>query len=425
MNLDFQNNTHWSQVFYQIAKILVNCQTILDERPSGLAIPKWAIERGWVDYLSQLSETAVSFGESSGFSEWLRLDPSCPNDLRELGALIRNVVSIPSIDAAEGPLNTSIRSASERKQAQVKSFVSLIKQVVGDVGNAVDVGSGHGHLTRELAHCLGVPVIGIERSRHLVERAQKLAEESQWATEKQNRANKVNVEFEQMNVMSSEEIIASGKLKRGGLTLGLHACGGLADEAILAAGQIESNVAFVSCCLQKIMSEQRCFLSTSLPCDCRPILRRHILGLSNMTPRENGVEASYVEMIEARRARVCLRELLLMRGCVVGEHAEMHGLNRRVAYGDFETLANAALKLRNLPTVSQIEISEAKRRGTEVFEINRRFNLPRQMLARVVELFVVLDRAMSLVDRGQRVEIVQVFSSAVSPRNVGLVSKAS
>jgi len=43
------------------------------------------------------------------------------------------------------------------------------------------------------------------------------------------------------------------------------------------------------------------------------------------------------------------------------------------------------------------------------------------MLARVVELSVVLDRALHLLERGYTVRVATLFERAVTPRNISLI----
>jgi hypothetical protein len=52
----------------------------------------------------------------------------------------------------------------------------------------------------------------------------------------------------------------------------------------------------------------------------------------------------------------------------------------------------------------------------------RRWELPRTMLARLIEVWVALDRAMLLVRSGRRVDVSMAFDAQVSPRNVAVIA---
>jgi hypothetical protein len=53
----------------------------------------------------------------------------------------------------------------------------------------------------------------------------------------------------------------------------------------------------------------------------------------------------------------------------------------------------------------------------------RRLSLPRAMLARLLEVFVLLDRAIYLEERGFTVTIGALFPSEVSARNLVLLAE--
>ncbi|MCZ7677918.1 MAG: hypothetical protein M5U28_03700 [Sandaracinaceae bacterium] len=54
----------------------------------------------------------------------------------------------------------------------------------------------------------------------------------------------------------------------------------------------------------------------------------------------------------------------------------------------------------------------------------RRLALPRAMLARPLELALVLDRAACLAEHGAAPEVLEAFDRAASPRNVAIVRPA-
>jgi hypothetical protein len=127
--------------------------------------------------------------------------------------------------------------------------------------------------------------------------------------------------------------------------------------------------------------------------------------------------------MRAREIRFALRALLTTRGLkdlLPGE--EMRGINRRRARpkNGLGPLAARACALRGLPAPTDAELrhheADARRRHAAV----RRLSLPRSMLARLVEIAVVLDRAAALEERGLHVRVATIFDRATSPRNVAL-----
>ena len=176
-------------------------------------------------------------------------------------------------------------------------------------------------------------------------------------------------------------------------------------------------LALVSCCLQKISSPERRSLSKA---GGDFALRKDTLGLSNLTSQAVGIEASIEHMLRAREARYALRLLLRGRGLVIEPGAEMHGINRRQAHAGLAAIAERALAARGLPPTHAEEVARYEREAALHFYSVRRLSLPRNMLARVVELAVILDRAARLEESGHAVRVATLFERSVTPRNISL-----
>jgi hypothetical protein len=191
---------------------------------------------------------------------------------------------------------------------------------------------------------------------------------------------------------------------------------------VSAAGEARCDLALVSCCLQKTSAAHRLPLSRA----ARGLtLRRGALGLTNLTPRDEGVEANMAENLRAREARLALRYLLRARGLAVAAGEEMRGVNRRRAQSGFADLAAHALALRQLAPPLPAELRQHADDARRDYAAMRRLSLPRSLIARLVELAVVRDRAAALEECGQAVVVAQGFASRVTPRNTVLFASAS
>jgi hypothetical protein len=102
--------------------------------------------------------------------------------------------------------------------------------------------------------------------------------------------------------------------------------------------------------------------------------------------------------------------------------AEIDGLNRRVAQRDLSFLVARAFARRGAPAPSGAAIDEAARWAREAHARARRLSLPRALLARVLEVYVLLDRATVLERRGFAVRVGTAFPTEVSARNLALVA---
>jgi hypothetical protein len=212
-------------------------------------------------------------------------------------------------------------------------------------------------------------------------------------------------------------------LEHGDLAVGLHACGQLGDALILEAIGAKADVALVTCCVQKIRQQERAPVSALGACEGLT-LRREVLGLANLTARDQGVEVSVAETMRAREARCALRIVLRSRGLDLRSGDEMSGINRRKAHRGARDLIAAALAARGMQDASPLECQQAEERAVTCFGRARRLTLPRAMLGPIVELAVVLDRACALVEADYHVRVGRLFEPEASPRNLVVLGRA-
>jgi SAM-dependent methyltransferase len=322
------------------------------------------------------------------------------------------------------PMPPRRRHEPLRKQAQVDAFAAIIAPIAARAHRVVDVGAGHGHLTRELAAHLGVPVVGLEREPALVGRARALADNANlFAAVDALEALGADVANGANGANNANN--ASVALGIADCLVGLHACGALGDAMVarVARGGA-SSLALVGCCLQKRREVARAPLS-SLPAELAAALTLDIavLGLSNFTTREDAVEASRADNAAARARRLALHKLLTDAGVALAPWAEIDGLNRRSAHAPLATLAARAFSVRGLPAPRARAIDDAERWAVDAWALSRRLGVPRVVLARVLEVFVLLDRAAALNERGLDVTVGLAFPMSASARNTVLLAR--
>jgi hypothetical protein len=318
---------------------------------------------------------------------------------------------LPVLDTPELVLPAAaLRGIASRKRGQLATLLGALAPLAGHAERIVDVGAGRGHLARLASELFQRETLALDRNATL------LRSGGQRSDERARQVGTLSLRFVEANIGERQL-----ELRSSDLAIGLHACGELGDRLIVDAAAARCDVALVSCCLQKTRAAQRAPLSRAAH---GLDLRRSALGLTNLTPRENGVEASLEENLRAREARLALRYLLRARGLVVGAGEEMRGVNRRRAQAGFADLASHALALRQLSAPSAAELrchADAARRDHAVL---RRLSLPRNLLARLVEVAVVRDRAAALEEHGQCVAVAQLFEQRLTPRNTVLFASA-
>ena len=389
--------------FLAASTTLAAVRDIVDERPTGIAPPGWCTRRGWEEFLAGLSDADVLGAEREGLAQRLPGMPDAPSDLVELAcAVARSIELAPPRAASPG---APLRRASPRKRAQVAAFATLAGSLAPDATRIVDVGSGHGHLTRHLAEALQLHAVGWERDPARVRTVRALS-----AAE-----GPVFVEL---------DALTSSGVERADLVVGLHCCGELGDHAVRAARDAGAALALVGCCYQKRPGDRPPLVVPAGLTAAALTLPRAVLGCANAIHGEDGVEADLATRSISRANRLALRGLLVSAGASVAPGEEMRGVNRRRATGTLADLAGHVFARRGLATPTSASLREASQAAARAHARVRRWALPRTMLGRLVETWIALDRAMLLGEAGHEADVVLAFDAVESPRNVAVVARA-
>jgi SAM-dependent methyltransferase len=373
---------------------------VLAERVHEPTPPTWAAARGWTRFLLGLDDASLERCEHGDTAVELASMLEAPASLREVAHQVVEATRVrpTTLEAEVEPL----RRASERKRLQVATLGALVRDWAPRARRIVDLGAGHGHLTRELARTLELEALGIEERAHVVANAQALTDN------------------ERVRFVAHDALAAPVELAPDDLVVGLHACGALGDALVEAAARAQSGVLLVSCCPQKRGTPERAPLSR-LGAELGLTVAREHLGLANMaTLAQGGVDSA--EVMERRRTRYALYLLLRDAGVSLRPGDEMEGLHRRHLRHPLEVVAPRAFAARDLRPPSAHALDDAKARAQREHDVVRRLSLPRTMLGRLLELALVLDRATLLEERGGALpEVRAAFDREASPRNLAVL----
>lgn len=369
---------------------------------AGATPPTWSVAWGWHDYLLGLSDSDLDRADTEGIAAWFVSDPACPSSLCELAERTLALTGAVPVLASE-PGVVDCRSMNVRKRGQVAALLGLLRDAFSDVTEIVDVGAGHGHLTVRAAAALAVPTLGVERDPRRVEVARALAGHRP-------------VRFVAADVFAADNPLASLPPSPKRLLMALHGCGDLGDALVTSAVATRARVLLLGCCPQKIRGFERVSLVSG-----GPSFPREILGLANVLARTKGIEGDLRRALATKESRLALRYMLAARGSTIPAGEEMRGVNRRKANAGFPGFAEAVCRVRGFPAPTPDEIADAGQRARAHHLAQRRLSLPRSMLGRVLEIFLAVDRALYLRNHGYDADVVQVFPTALSPRNLAVL----
>jgi hypothetical protein len=382
--------------------VLEGAADIVRERVSDERAPSWADRRGWTEALDRLSDGELQVCEEQGLCRVAPELPNSPASLVDLALAVTAATELPSLDTEdrEPPIRVGVRA---RKRHQLAALLEAIAPMAAHKRRLVDIGAGKGHFSRAASEALAKEVLGLDRDPARVRAAIDLST-------RESRDGRAT--FLRLDVFS--EALPLGP---DDLAVGLHACGEVGDRTAAAAAAAGSDLALVSCCLQKIQAAARAPLSFAARAR-GATLPREILGLSNLTARAVGVERSLSETNRAREHRLALRLLLRSRGALVDHGEELRGINRRRALAGLEGIAERALAMRGLEPATAGELAQAAAEAKLRFARMRRWNLPRSMLARLIEVTVSLDRAAILEEHGLAAAVMTLVDPSVTARNI-------
>jgi SAM-dependent methyltransferase len=391
------------------ARLVADHRELIDGRPGagGGEPPPALTSRGWVSFLLSLDDEELADIETHGHEA--RWPARTPAGLRSLIERARDVCALPGLSDSSRPAGRAQRGQTPRKHAQIDAFGRLVLSMATRATRVVDVGSGHGHLTREIARRIALPVVGLERDATIVRRAQALSSDGP----------------DSSPTFAVTDVLRDGlALCPGDCVIGLHACGELGDTMVTAVARLPGvTLALVGCCPQKRRQASRAPLCDASGLSDRLDLPRRLLGLGNLAATEEGIEASRAANLAARERRLALNRLLSEGRAALRLGAEIEGLNRRAAHRDLPALVARAFAIRGRPTPSRKAIDEAAAWARAEHARARRLSVPRALLARVLEVYVLLDRAAYLESSGFAVELGVLFPVSVSPRNLALVAR--
>jgi SAM-dependent methyltransferase len=390
------------------ARLVAEGRDLIEGRPGagGGDPPEALVSRGWDSFLLSLGDEELADIETQGQkARWSRRTPP---GLLALIERARDVCALPALSEPTRPAGPPRRRLTPRKRAQIDAFERLVVPLATRATRVVDVGSGHGHLTREIARRIARPVVGLERDLTLAGRARTLSSGTPEASP----------------TFAVTDVLRDGlALATGDCVIGLHACGELGDTMVTTVARRPGvTLALVGCCLQKRRQASRAPLCDAGELSERLDLPRTLLGLSNLAALDDGIEASRADNLAARERRLALNRLLSEGHPALRLGAEIDGLNRRTAHRDLSVLVARAFAVRDRPTPSRKAIDEAAAWARTEHARARRLSVPRALLARVLEVFVLLDRAAHLERHGFVVELGTLFPVSVSPRNLALVA---
>ncbi|MCL7462230.1 DUF2890 domain-containing protein [Pseudomonas sp. NW5] len=330
-----------------------------------------------------------------------------PAPFPQLAAEAQRLAAIGELPACAAPALPTALSVDVpgRKWQQIDAFARRL-QFQAPTQHWLDWCAGKGHLGRRLAYG-GAPLICLEFDPALVQAGQQLSD----------RLTLTAIHREQDVLADS----AAQQLHAQHTPVALHACGELHMRLLeLASTRGCRQLAVVPCCYNRIRSAHYTPMSRAAQ-DSALQLSRDDLRL----PLAETVTAG--ARVRRQRDRSMARRLAFdqlqraLRGC--DEYLPTPPLPAPWLDWPFADWCRELAALKGLPESGPQDWAALEAHGWQRLAEVRNLELLRGLFRRPLELWLLLDRALYLLEQGYRVQLGTFCATPLTPRNVMLLAE--
>lgn len=325
-------------------------------------------------------------------------------ELAATAARLSEVGELPAQPQPKLPAHFQV-DVPGRKWQQIEAFASRL-DFAEPPRHWLDWCAGKGHLGRRLAHA-GTPLLSLERDAALVADGQRLSDRLSL------RARHV-----EQDVLAAD---AAEHLQPEQTAVALHACGDLHLHLLReAAGKGCRQLAIAPCCYNRIAGEQYAALSTRA---CASALRLSLDDL-RLPLTETVTAASRVRrQRDASMARRLAFDLLQRELRGVDDYLPVPSVAPDWLHKPFADYCRDLAVLKGLPIAPARDWAALERQGWQRLAEVRNLELLRGLFRRPLELWLLLDRALFLDERGYRVRLGTFCASRLTPRNLLILAE--
>ena len=344
------------------------------------------------------------------FIEQFELDPlNLPNKPPRLERIFSTLQKLAWLDShphTETPFHPfDKKKIKQRKFQQIHAFATRASKQVTPTHGIVDWCSGKGHLGRMLGKWYSKSVTAFELQQKLCLQGQRLA-----------NAAGVQIHFQQADLL-----VEKPTLPKNQCVVGLHACGDLTDKAIETVILNEASLAISPCCYHSIKTTE--YLPKS---NLGQKWNLHLDKKQLRLPSAFEVVATEKQKQE-RRQEIVYRlgfDWLLQKHTGTKEYTSFPPVQTKLISGSFVNFCTAMMKRHNI-TLPSFDPDTAQKEGHQKAQLFRSLSMIRTPFRRLIEVWLVLDKALWLKDNGWECQVATFCQQSLTPRNILIVATPS
>lgn len=379
---------------FELVELIERATPLLESNPFTGGEPPWVRDTpALADALLALDDTALDALELD--------DDACGQLLRRIDARYAEIEERTSIAARPAlPHSREPAHVPGRKWRQIEAFAAAVPS---EPSHWVDWCAGKGHLGRALAE-RGARVRCVERDPKLCDAGRRLA-------------GARDVHFECRDV-----ITAPPGLNASEHVAALHACGHLHDALIERAAAAEpAGVAIAPCCYHRSAAPNASWRPLAATGPREPLSAALVrFAVRETVTAPAGVRRKRLQERAFRLGYDALRQTLEPNG---GSYRPLHSVRKGMLADGFMRFCERAAVAHALTLPQDVDFERWLKEGRLRDGRARRLELVRTPFRRVLELRMVLDRALLLAERGYAVRIEAFCARALTPRNLLILAQ--
>jgi hypothetical protein len=305
-----------------------------------------------------------------------------------------------------------------KKKHEIKRLAPYLMDIYArkDIQEIIDIGGGTGLLAQTLVNQYGLKVTSVDMNQSF--------QDSGLIRHKKNLKDPSNqVQFKNIKVESGGEF--SLLLKKKVMPIGLHTCGRLALDIIKVSAENEvSALVNFGCCYHTLdVSEDLQNISKFSQENNGLWLNKFALTLAGRAHRKMD-EKDYDFKLKVKFYRYAIHILLKDEYGIEG----LIGLGNSMpklydeSFGEYVYEQLGRINLNPKHTIEELNVYF--RRPELILAIEQMLTAGhiRNALGRILEIYLLLDRAIYLEEKGYEVLVEEFFDEELSPRNIGITA---
>lgn len=307
-----------------------------------------------------------------------------------------------------------------KKQYEIKRLAPFVHHFYQEkkLDKIIDIGGGIGHLAQSLVNHYNLKTVTVDMDPALQKTGFDIHQKN--ARFPDNKVEFINVKVDE------NETKFQSLLSANSMTLGLHTCGPLANYQIKASAKNKiRGLINLGCCFDKLFGDKSGQNISTFARELPQSLHFNHFALTLATRAHRKMnEKDYNFKLKVKFFRYSIH-FLLHDHYDLKQVMTLGNTHHKVYEGSFADYAFEQMRRISLkPRHSAEELNEffSRKDIQELIWNMLAAELIRNALGRLMELYILLDRAIYLEEQGYQVKLLEFFDESVSPRNIGIVA---